>query len=64
MKTKFLITLPFLATALLFWQCEKISSNTDVSGTTQTCEGCHTDLAALNALAQVPVDDGHGEVPG
>lgn len=53
-----------LALVMFFWQCDKLSSKNDPATTNATCEGCHTDLAALNSLAQVPVDDGHGAVPG
>ena len=64
MKTKKWLVLLFLLATMSFWQCDKLTSNNHSSGTAQTCEGCHTDLAALNSLAQPPESSGEGSVPG
>ena len=53
--------LPILMLGLLFWQCDKINQNTNPNVTEQTCEGCHTNLAALTTLATTT---GSGDASG
>lgn len=55
------MVLPILMLALLFWQCDKINQNTNPDVTEQTCEGCHTNSAALAALATTT---GSGDASG
>ncbi|HCW75700.1 MAG TPA: hypothetical protein DHU63_04085 [Candidatus Marinimicrobia bacterium] len=63
MIRKALIFMTMIAATSLFFACDKLSSHNDPSTSTSTCEGCHTDLAVLNSLAQAPVDNGT-TVPG